>query len=132
VWYGVVAGDGLRSVGEAYLPLTKSGCSILPTARHSRAGAQVLPARASLKQRRSWPYRDGEKPTSGYYQGMAEWRESIREQIAQLERQRSRLEEVRLRAQSQGGPEGERLEAQASARLREIEQRIAELRASLE
>jgi hypothetical protein len=63
---------------------------------------------------------------------MAEWRESIREQIAQLERQRSRLEEVRLRAQMQGGPEGERLEAQASARLREIEQRIADLRASLE
>jgi hypothetical protein len=63
---------------------------------------------------------------------MAEWRESIREQIAQLERQRSRLEEVRLRAQSQGGREGERLEAQASARLREIEQRIADLRASLQ
>jgi hypothetical protein len=45
---------------------------------------------------------------------------------------RSRLEEVRLRAQSHGGPEGERLEAQASARLREIEQRIADLRASLQ
>jgi hypothetical protein len=63
---------------------------------------------------------------------MAEWRESIREQIAQLERQRFRLEELRLRAQSQGGPEGERLEAQASARLREIEQRIADLRATLQ
>jgi hypothetical protein len=63
---------------------------------------------------------------------MADRRESIREQIAQLERQRSRLEEVRLRAQAQGGPEGERLEAQASARLREIEQRIADLRCSLE
>ena len=76
--------------------------------------------------------RDGKEPTSGYYQGMADRRESIREQIAQLERQRSRLEEVRLRAQAQGGPEGERLEAQASARLREIEQRIADLRFSLE
>jgi hypothetical protein len=63
---------------------------------------------------------------------MTEWRESIREQMAQLERQRSRLEEVRLRAQMEGGPEGERLEAQAGARLREIEQRIADLRASLQ
>ena len=63
---------------------------------------------------------------------MAEWRESIREQIAQLERQRFRLEEVRLRAQRHGGPEGERLEVQAEARLREIEQQIADLRASLE
>ena len=63
---------------------------------------------------------------------MAEWRESIREQMAKLERQRSRLEDVRLRAQNEGGPEGERLEAQASARLREIEQRIADLRASLQ
>jgi hypothetical protein len=63
---------------------------------------------------------------------MAVWRENIREQIAQLERQRSRLEEVRLRAQTQGGPEGERLEAQASARLRDIDRRIAELRASLQ
>ena len=74
----------------------------------------------------------GEEPTSGYYQGVTEWRESIREQIAQLERQRFRLEEVRLRAQKEGGPEGERLEAQATARLREIEQRIADLRASLQ
>ena len=63
---------------------------------------------------------------------MAVWRENIREQIAQLERQRSRLEEVRLRAQTQGGPEGERLEAQASARLRDIDRRIADLRASLQ
>ena len=61
-----------------------------------------------------------------------EWREGIREQLAQLERQRSRLEEVRLRAQNQGGTEGERVEAQATARLREIEQRIADLRASLQ
>jgi hypothetical protein len=76
--------------------------------------------------------RTGEEPTSGYYQGMAEWRESIREQIAQLERQRTRLQQVRARARRQGGPEGERLEAQAGGRLREIEQRIADLRASLQ
>ena len=63
---------------------------------------------------------------------MAVWRENIRGQIAQLERQRSRLEEVRLRAQTQGGPEGERLEAQATARLRQIEEQIDDLRASLE
>jgi hypothetical protein len=61
-----------------------------------------------------------------------EWRESIREQIAQLERQRSRLEKLRLRAQMQGGPEGERLEAQATARLRQIEEQIDDLRDSLE
>jgi hypothetical protein len=60
------------------------------------------------------------------------WRREIRDIIAQLEQQRSRLEEVRERAKKQGGPEGERLEAQATARLREIEQRIVELRASPE
>jgi hypothetical protein len=43
-----VSGDGLRSVGEAYLPLTKSGCSILPVARHLRAGVQ-LPGPRFLK-----------------------------------------------------------------------------------
>ena len=60
------------------------------------------------------------------------WRREIRDVIAQLEQQRLRLEEVRERARRQGGPEGERLEAQATARLREIEQRIADLRRSLE
>ena len=60
------------------------------------------------------------------------WRREIRELIAQLEQQRSRLEDVRLRAQMQGGPEGERLEAQATARLRQIEEQIDDLRASLE
>jgi hypothetical protein len=60
------------------------------------------------------------------------WRAEVRELIAQLEQQRSRLERVRERAARQGGPEGERLEAQATARLREIEQRIDDLRASLE
>jgi hypothetical protein len=60
------------------------------------------------------------------------WREEVRERIAQLERQRSRLEQVKERARMQGGPEGERLEEQATARLGEIEQRINDLRASLE
>jgi hypothetical protein len=60
------------------------------------------------------------------------WRREVREVIAQLEQQRSRLEEVRERARRQGGPEGERLEAQATDRLRDIEKRIHDLRASLE
>ena len=42
----MVAGDGLRSVGVEDLPPTKSVCSILPTARHLRAGARTHPARA--------------------------------------------------------------------------------------
>jgi hypothetical protein len=60
------------------------------------------------------------------------WRGEVRELIAQLEDQRTRLEQVRERARNQGGREGERLEAQATARLEEIEQRIADLRGSLE
>jgi hypothetical protein len=32
-WYGVVAGEGLRSVGEEAFPSSKSVCSILPLAR---------------------------------------------------------------------------------------------------
>jgi hypothetical protein len=60
------------------------------------------------------------------------WRGEIRDVIAQLEQQRWRLEEVRERAKRQGGREGKRLEAQATARLREIAQRTADLRASLE
>jgi hypothetical protein len=50
--------------------------------------------------------------------------------IAQLE-QRRRLEQVRLRARRQDGPEGERLEAQTEARLRDIDERIGDLRAAL-
>ena len=38
IWYGEVAGDGLRSVGKEALPSSKSVCSILPLACHSRAG----------------------------------------------------------------------------------------------
>ena len=38
VWYGGGAGDGLRSGGEEALPSSKSVCSILPIAHHSRAG----------------------------------------------------------------------------------------------
>ena len=59
-------------------------------------------------------------------------REEVGEMIAQLEQHRSRLKQVQLRARRQGGPEGERLEAQAEARLRDIEERIKDLRASLE
>jgi hypothetical protein len=59
-------------------------------------------------------------------------RRQARDIIAQLEDQRTRLDGLRERARRQGGPESERLEAQATARLREIEQRIVELRASLQ
>ena len=55
----------------------------------------------------------------------------VGELIAQLEQKRSRLEQVRLRARRQGGREGKRLEAQAEVRLRDIEERINDLRASL-
>jgi exonuclease VII small subunit len=60
------------------------------------------------------------------------WRREIRDVIAQLEDQRTRLEQVRERARRQGGPEGERLVAQTEARLRDVEQRLRDLRASLE
>jgi len=36
LWYGGIAGEGLRSVGVS--PPSKSVCSILPLARHLRAG----------------------------------------------------------------------------------------------
>jgi exonuclease VII small subunit len=62
---------------------------------------------------------------------MTSGRKRIEELIAQLERQRVRLEGVRERAREQGGPEGERLEKQAEARLRDIDRRIEALRASL-
>jgi hypothetical protein len=50
-WYGGVAGEGLRSVGVDPLPSSKSVCSILPLARHLRAGevfSASTPARGSL------------------------------------------------------------------------------------
>jgi hypothetical protein len=59
-------------------------------------------------------------------------RRQVRYIIAQLEDQRTRLDGVRERARRQGGPDAKRLEAQATVRLREIEQRIEDLRASLE
>jgi hypothetical protein len=62
---------------------------------------------------------------------MTSGRGRIEELIAQLERQRARLEGVSERAREQGGPEGERLEKQAEARLRDIGRRIEALRASL-
>jgi hypothetical protein len=42
LWYGVVAGGGLRS-DELGVPASKSVCSILPTARRLRAGVLTLP-----------------------------------------------------------------------------------------
>jgi hypothetical protein len=60
------------------------------------------------------------------------WRREIRERIAELEHQRLRLEEQRRRARRLGGPEGKRLEAEVSAKLREISHHIDDLRASLE
>jgi hypothetical protein len=62
---------------------------------------------------------------------MTSGRKRIEELIAQLRRQRARLEDVRERARRQGGPEGKRLEKQAEARLRDIDRRIEALRASL-
>jgi DNA-binding PadR family transcriptional regulator len=74
----------------------------------------------------------GSQGPRGYYRGTMSWRREVGEILVQLEDQRKRLEEVRERAKRQGGPEGERLEAQTEARLRDIEQRIDDLRASLE
>jgi hypothetical protein len=59
------------------------------------------------------------------------WRREIRDRIAELEHQRLRLEEQRRRARRLGGPEGERLEAEAKERLQEITHHIDDLRASL-
>jgi hypothetical protein len=59
------------------------------------------------------------------------WRREIRDRIAELEQQRLRLEEERRRARRLGGPEGERLEAEAKERLQEITHHIDDLRASL-
>jgi hypothetical protein len=59
------------------------------------------------------------------------WRREIQDRIAELE-QRLRLEEVRRRARRLGGPEGERLEAQARTELQQISQQINDLRAALE
>jgi hypothetical protein len=60
------------------------------------------------------------------------WRGEIRDRIAELEQQRLRLEEQRRRARRLGGPEGERLEAEAKERLQEISHHIDDLRAALE
>jgi hypothetical protein len=60
------------------------------------------------------------------------WRREIRERIAELEHQRLRLEEQRRRGRRLGGPEGERLEAEAKERLQEISHHIDDLRSSLE
>ena len=59
------------------------------------------------------------------------WRREIRERIAELEQQRLRLEAERRRARTLGGPEGERLEAELSAKVQQISNHIDDLRASL-
>jgi hypothetical protein len=59
------------------------------------------------------------------------WRREIRDRIAELEQQRLRLEDKRRRARRLGGPEGERLEAELSAKVQEISQHIDDLRTSL-
>ncbi len=59
------------------------------------------------------------------------WKREIRDRIAELEQQRMRLEEERRRVRRLGGPEGERLEAELSAKLQEISNHIDDLRASL-
>ena len=59
------------------------------------------------------------------------WRREIRDRIAELEQQRLRLEDERRRARRLGGPEGERLEAQLSAKVQQISNHIDDLRASL-
>jgi hypothetical protein len=59
------------------------------------------------------------------------WRREIHDRIAELGQQRLQLEEERRRARRLGGPEGERLEADLSAKLQEISHHIDDLRASL-
>ena len=53
VWYGQVVGDGLRSNGVDDLPPSTSRCSILPIARHLRAGVFWLtPTRPACRTSR--------------------------------------------------------------------------------
>jgi hypothetical protein len=73
----------------------------------------------------------GMRESPGYHRGMTSGRRRIEELIAQLEQQRSRLEDLRERAGRQGGPEGKRLQKQVEARLRDIDRRIEALRTSL-
>ena len=97
-----------------------------------RDGPASVPVPVALDRARAMFPHPRVHPALVNDQSMFGWRGEVREMIAQLEQQRSRLEQVRERARHQGGREGERLEAQAAARLQEIEQRIADLRASLE
>jgi hypothetical protein len=60
------------------------------------------------------------------------WRREIRDRIAELEQQRLRLEEQRRSARRLDTAEGERLEAELSAKLQEISHYIDDLRGSLE
>jgi hypothetical protein len=53
LWYGGVAGEGLRSVGAAP---SKSVCSILPLARHLRAGESSVAQQPRPAARRYCPW----------------------------------------------------------------------------
>ena len=93
-----------------------------------------VPSRRRGRPRREWhtKHKSMDPGCQGRGRAVEGWRGEAREMIAQLERQRLRLEDGKWRAKRQGGPEGERLEAQAEARMRDIEQRIDDLQASLE
>ena len=62
-------------------------------------------------------FRMGSRVRQDYHWGTMSQRRQARDIIAQLEDQRTRLDGVRERARRQGGPESERLEEQATARL---------------
>src|SRR5829696_3332243 len=67
-----VAGEGLRSVGVEALPSSKSVCSILPLARHLRAGASYgVPALSfaseALKRVGRAPSTFGSRPGGGHF-----------------------------------------------------------------
>jgi hypothetical protein len=59
------------------------------------------------------------------------WRREVRDRIAELKQQRLRLEAERRRARRLDSPEGERLEAELSAKVQQISNHIDDLRASL-
>jgi hypothetical protein len=63
---------------------------------------------------------------------MDQHREVVQRRIEELESRRLRLEELRLRVRRLGGPEGERLEAQAKDALKKVSQQLHDLKASLE
>jgi hypothetical protein len=60
LWYGVGAGEGLRSVGAA--SPSKSVCSILPLARHLRAG-EIVSGSTPARGRAGSPHRTWRGPS---------------------------------------------------------------------